>query len=47
MAASSVVRGESIGLVARRLDDERAEQAMDLVAGQQDQAVGYGAVDVF
>jgi len=42
MAASPVGPAESVGDVCEGLDDERDEQALDLVAGQWDQPVWAG-----
>lgn len=47
MAASPVGLAESMGDVVVGLDDERDEQALDLVAGQRDQPVWGGFAGVF
>lgn len=47
MAASPVGPAESAGDVVQGLDDDRDEQALDLVAGQRDQRVRGGVAGVF
>ncbi|KOV77327.1 hypothetical protein ADL01_15930 [Streptomyces sp. NRRL WC-3618] len=47
MAASPVGPAESVDDIVDGLDDERDEQALDLVAGQRDQALRGGVTGVF
>jgi hypothetical protein len=44
VAAPPVGPGKLVGRVADRLDDERDEQALDLVARQRDQAESVAAM---